>query len=146
MIVIIALIILTFLMRSSLTRSQPIIIGPDYWQELTKELLEEEAWNILKPICRELDELKNEGHMKFLSGLHNEIDGTYKINLRSNHLHFASRGLKDSIGDISYETGRIRIGMRANGIPVNIFVELFWYGVLYYFLSYTLVGIMNYHP
>ena len=88
-------------------------------------MLEEEAWNILKPICRELDELKNEGHMKFLSGLHNEIDGTYKINLRSNHLHFASRGLKDSIGDISYETGRIRIGMRANGIPVNIFVELF---------------------
>ena len=92
---------------------------------MTKELLEDEAWNILKPICRELDELKNGGHMKFLSGLHNEIDGTYKINLRSNHLHFASRGLKDSIGDISYETGRIRIGMRANGIPVNIFVELF---------------------
>ena len=92
---------------------------------MTKELLEEEAWNILKPVCRELDELRNEGHMKFLSGLHNENDGTYKINLRSNHLHFASRGLKDSIGDISYETGRIRIGMRANGIPINIFVELF---------------------
>ena len=92
---------------------------------MTKELLEAEAWNIIKPICRELDELINEGHMQFLSGLHNENDGTYKINLRSNHLHFASRGLKDSIGDILYETGKIRIGMRANGIPINIFVELF---------------------
>ena len=92
---------------------------------MTKELLEEEAWNIIKPVCRELDELKNEGHMKFLSGLYNENDGTYKINLRSNHLHFASRGLKDSIGDISYETGKIRIGMRSNGIPINVFVELF---------------------
>jgi len=102
---------------------------------LAKELLEEETWNLLKPICRELDELKNEGHLKFLSAFYNENDGTYKINLRSNHLHFASRGLKDSIGDILYDTGRIRIGLRANGIPINIFVELFlvfyhihWYG------------------
>ena len=92
---------------------------------MTRELLEEEAWDVIKPICRELDELRNEGQIQFLSGLHNENDGTYKINLRSNHLHFASRGLKDSIGDISYETGRIRIGVRANGIPINIFVELF---------------------
>ena len=92
---------------------------------MTKDLTEAEAWNIIKPICRELDELRNDGHMIFLSGLQNENDGTYKINLRSNHLHFASRGLKDSIGDISYEAGRIRIGMRANGIPINIFVELF---------------------
>jgi hypothetical protein len=92
---------------------------------LTKELLEEDAWNIIKPICRELDELRNDDHIQFLSGLYNEKDGIYRINLRSNHLHFASRGLKDSIGDISYETGKIRIGMRANGIPINIFVELF---------------------
>jgi hypothetical protein len=92
---------------------------------LTIDLIEEEAWNIILPICRELDELRNEGHMQFLSGLYNGNDGTYKVNLRSNRLHFASRGLKDSIGDISYETGRIRIGMRANGIPINIFVELF---------------------
>ncbi len=92
---------------------------------MTRELSEEEAWNIIKPICRELDDLRNEDHIQFLSGLYNENDGTYKINLRSNHLHFASRGLKDSIGDLSYETGRIRIGMRANGIPINIFVELF---------------------
>jgi hypothetical protein len=92
---------------------------------LTRELLEEEAWNIIYPVCRELDELRKEDHIQFLTGLHNENDGTYKINLRSNHLHFASRGLKDSIGDISYETGKIRIGMRANGIPINIFVELF---------------------
>ena len=92
---------------------------------MTRELLEEEAWDVIKPICRELDELRNEGQIQFLSGLYNENDGIYKINLRSNHLHFASRGLKDSIGDISYEAGRIRIGMRANGIPINIFVELF---------------------
>lgn len=92
---------------------------------MTKELTESEAWNIIKPVCRELEELKDEGHLIFLSGLLNENEGTYKINLRSNHLHFASRGLKDSIGDISYENGKIRIGMRANGIPINIFVELF---------------------
>ena len=92
---------------------------------MTRELLEEEAWDVIKPICRELDELRNEDQIQFFSGLYNENDGTYKINLRSNHLHFASRGLKDSIGDISYETGRIRIGVRANGIPINIFVELF---------------------
>ena len=92
---------------------------------MTKQLTEAEAWNIIKPVCRELEELRNKGHLKFLSGLLNENEGTYKINLRSNHLHFASRGLKDSIGDILYETGKIRIGMRAHGIPINIFVELF---------------------
>lgn len=130
-------------MRSSTNRSQPIIIGLDYWQGLTKEIAETEAWNIIKPICRELDELINNGNLKFLSGLQNENDGTYKINLRSNHLHFASRGLKDSIGDISYEAGKIRIGMRANGIPINIFVELFWYED---FSLYTLVEVMKHDP
>lgn len=87
--------------------------------------MDTEAWEIIKPICRELYELVDKGHVKFLSGLLNEKDGTYKINIKSNHLHFASRGLKDSIGDVQYDAGRIRLGVRANGIPVNIFVELF---------------------
>lgn len=92
---------------------------------MSKELIDKEAWEIIKPICRELYELVDKGHVQFLSGLLNQKDGTYKINLKSNHLHFASRGLKDSIGDVQYETGRIRLGIRANGIPINIFVELF---------------------
>jgi hypothetical protein len=33
--------------------------------------------------------------------------------------------------------------MRANGIPINIFVELFWYED---FLLYTWVGIMKHDP
>jgi hypothetical protein len=32
--------------------------------------------------------------------------------------------LKNSIGDIEYENGKIRIGIRANNIPVNVFVDL----------------------
>jgi hypothetical protein len=48
----------------------------------------------------------------------------YKINLKCSRLHFASRGFKDSIGDIEYEQGNIRIGLRANGIPANLFIEL----------------------
>jgi hypothetical protein len=47
-----------------------------------------------------------------------------KINLKSSHIHLASRGLKDSIGDVEYCQGKMRIGLRANGIPVNIFVDL----------------------
>jgi hypothetical protein len=31
---------------------------------------------------------------------------------------------EDSIGDIEYEQGNIRIGLRANGIPANLFIEL----------------------
>jgi hypothetical protein len=91
---------------------------------LGKDLTENETWDIIKPVCRELNELVNEGKIKFVSGIHNDNDGTYKINLKSNRLHFASRGLKDSIGDIEYDHGKIRIGLRANGIPANVFVEL----------------------
>ncbi len=92
---------------------------------MSKELIDSEAWEIIKPICREIFELIDKGQIQFLSGLYNEKEGTYKINLKSNHLHFASRGLKDNIGDVEYKTGRIRLGVRSNGIPVNIFVELF---------------------
>ncbi len=91
---------------------------------LNKDLTEKETWEIIKPVCRELYELVNGKNIQFVSGIHNEKTGTYKVNLKSNRLHFASRGLKDSIGDIEYEQGNIRIGLRANGIPVNVFVEL----------------------
>jgi hypothetical protein len=91
---------------------------------LNRDLTEKETWEILKPVCRELHELVNEGDIKFVSGLHNVNDGTYKINLKSNRLHFASRGLKDSIGDIEYNRGKIRIGLRSNGVPANVFVDL----------------------
>ncbi len=91
---------------------------------MSKDLTEQESWDIIKPVCRELYELVNGGNIQFVSGTHNENNGTHIINLKSNRLHFASRGLKDSIGDIEYEQGKIRIGLRANGIPANIFVEL----------------------
>jgi hypothetical protein len=87
-------------------------------------LTEKETWEIINPVCRELSELIKGKNIQFVSGIHNEKTGTYKVNLKSNRLHFASRGLKDSIGDIEYEQGKIRIGLRANGIPVNVFVEL----------------------
>jgi hypothetical protein len=78
----------------------------------------------MNPVCRELYDLTNEGHLQFISGSYNESNGSYKINLKSSHIHLASRGFKDSIGDVEYSQGKMRIGLRANGIPVNIFIDL----------------------
>jgi len=91
---------------------------------LDKSISQKEAWEIIKPVCRELYELVGAQNIQFVSGARNEKIGICKINLKSSRLHFASRGLKDSIGDIEYERGKIRIGLRANGIPLNVFVEL----------------------
>ncbi len=91
---------------------------------MNRDLTEKETWEIIKPVCRELYELVNEGSIQFVSGTHNENNGVYKINLKGNRLHFASRGIKDSIGDIEYSHGKIRIGLRLNGIPANVFIEL----------------------
>jgi hypothetical protein len=89
------------------------------------ELVNEEiAWKLLKPICREIDELIEGEKIQFLSGYHNENNNTYVLNLKSKHLHFASRGLRDSIGDVAYEDGGLRIGLRSGGVPLNIFVQL----------------------
>ncbi len=92
-------------------------------QPLSKELSEKETWEIIKPVCRELYELVNEGMLKFISATE-KGDGTFLVNLKSSRLHFASRSFKDSIGDIEYEAGKMRIGLRANGRPGNIIVEL----------------------
>jgi hypothetical protein len=35
-------------------------------------LKEEEAWNLIRPVCRELDELVKLEKVNFLSGFHNE--------------------------------------------------------------------------
>lgn len=89
------------------------------------KLVEEEiAWKLLKPVCREIDELIQSKHMQFVTGHYNESDGTYVLKLKSNHLHFASRGLRDSIGDVAYENDNLRIGLRSGGVPLNIFVQL----------------------
>ena len=45
-------------------------------------------------------------HQEFIT----RVNGTYKINLKCSRIHLASRGFKDSIGDIEYEEGNIRIG------------------------------------
>ena len=37
---------------------------------------------------------------------------------------FGIKRFKDSIGDIEYNQGNIRIGLRSNGIPTNLFVQL----------------------
>ena len=91
---------------------------------MIKDLTDMESFEIIKPICRELYELKEKDHIQFVSGTLNESNGTYKINIKSNRLHFATRGLKNSIGDLEYENGKIRVGIRANNIPVNVFVDL----------------------
>jgi hypothetical protein len=91
---------------------------------LDKPISEKEAWDIIKPVCRELYDLTNAGNIQFASGSYNETNGMYKINLKSRRIHLASRGFKDSIGDIEYEQGNIRIGLRANSIPANLFIEL----------------------
>ena len=91
---------------------------------MIKDLTDMESFEIIKPICRELYELIEKNHIQFVSGTLNESNGTYKINIKSNRLHFATRGLKNSIGDLEYENGKIRIGIRANNIPVNVFVDL----------------------
>lgn len=91
---------------------------------LGKSISQKEAWEIITPVCRELYDLVNAGNIQFASGIYNESNGTYKINLKCSRIHLASRGFKDSIGDIEYEEGNIRIGLRANGIPANLFIEL----------------------
>jgi hypothetical protein len=91
---------------------------------MIKDLTEKESFEIIKPICRELYELIEKDHIQFVSGTCNESNGTYQINIKSNRLHFATRGLKNSIGDFEYEHGKIRAGIRANNIPVNVFVDL----------------------
>jgi hypothetical protein len=92
--------------------------------KLDKPISQKEAWEIIKPLCRELYDLANAGNIQFASGIYNGSNGTYKINLKCSRIHLASRGFKDSIGDIEYEQGNIRIGLRANGIPANLFIEL----------------------
>ena len=90
---------------------------------MPKELSEAEVWEIIKPVCRELFELTNEKMVKFVSGTESD-SGTYAINLKSSRIHLASRGFKDSIGDVEYGDGTLRIGLRANGRPGNIFIAL----------------------
>lgn len=86
------------------------------------DLSEEQAWDILKPVCRELFELVNERMLTFVSA--SESSGAFSIHLKSSRLHFASRGFKDSIGDVEYGDGKLRIGLRAGGMPGNVFVDL----------------------
>ena len=76
---------------------------------MNKSISEKEAWEIIRPVCRELYDLVNEGNIQFVSGCYNEGNGTYKINLKCSRIHLASRGFKDSIGDIEYKQGNIRI-------------------------------------
>jgi hypothetical protein len=90
---------------------------------MPKELSESQAWEIINPVCRELFELINEKMVEFVSAMEND-NGMYRINLKSNRIHLASRGFKDSIGDIEYDQGKLRVGLRANGKPGNIFIDL----------------------
>src|SRR5919202_2013283 len=93
-------------------------------RKMDRPISQEEAWEIIKPVCRELYDLTNAGNIQFASGIYNESNGMYKINLKCSRIHLASRGFKVSIGDIEYEQGNIRIGLRANGIPANLFIDL----------------------
>lgn len=86
------------------------------------DLSEEQAWDILKPVCRELYELVNEKMLTFVSA--SESNGAFSIQLKSSRLHFASRGFKDSIGDVEYGEGKLRIGLRVGGRPGNVVIDL----------------------
>jgi hypothetical protein len=90
---------------------------------MAKEITETQAWDIVKPVCRELYELVNEKMVTFVSATEND-NGSFMINLKSSRIHLASRGFKDSIGDVEYGGGKMRIGLRANGRPGNISIEL----------------------
>lgn len=89
-----------------------------------KSISQDEVIEILKPICREIDDFINKKNIQFESGIYNETNGTYNITLKVNKLHFASRGIRDSIGDIQYEHKKIKIGLRIKGIPTNIHIDL----------------------
>ena len=92
---------------------------------LNKDLTQEEAWKITaSQFAGNYPSSVDGGYLQFVSASYNESDGTYKINMKSSHIHLASRGFKDSIGDVEYNQGKIRIGLRANGIPANIFVDI----------------------
>lgn len=85
---------------------------------------EEEAWTLIRPVCRELDELVNLRKVKFLSGSHNEKEGSYKIYLQCSKIHLSSRNIFDNIGDIEYQNNKLRIGLRSNKIPLNLIVDI----------------------
>ena len=39
---------------------------------LDKSISQEEAWEIIKPVCRELYDLANAGNIQFASGIYND--------------------------------------------------------------------------
>jgi hypothetical protein len=90
---------------------------------VARQITETEAWDIIKPVCRELFELVNEKMTSFVSATEND-NGSFLINLKASRIHLASRGFKDSIGDIEYSDNTLRIGLRANGKPGNIVIKL----------------------
>jgi hypothetical protein len=87
-------------------------------------LREEEAWTLIRPVCRELDELVNLRKVKFLSSSNNEKEASYKIYLQCSKIHLSSRSIFDNIGDIEYQNNKLRIGLRSNKIPLNLVVDI----------------------
>lgn len=85
---------------------------------------EEEARNLIRPVCRELDELVNLGKVKFLSGFHSEREGSYNIYLKCSKIHLSSRGIFDKIGDIEYQNNKLLIGFSSNKIPLNLMIDM----------------------
>ena len=79
---------------------------------------------MIRPVCRELDELVNLRKVKFLSGSHNEKEGSYKIYLQCSKIPLSSRSIFDNIGDIEYQNNKLRIGLRSNKIPLNLIVDI----------------------
>ncbi len=89
-----------------------------------KKIEIDEAWKIITPLCRDLEELINKGYLFFIDGEYDEKNGIYNIYLESKKIHIASRGLRDSIGDIEYYNNYLRIGFRSGGKPANVFINL----------------------
>jgi hypothetical protein len=86
-------------------------------------LKEEEAWNFIRPVCRELDELVNLRKVKsYLAFIVKEK--VHMIYLKCSKIHLSSRGIFDTIGDIEYQNNKLRIGFSSNKIPLNLIIYM----------------------
>jgi hypothetical protein len=62
--------------------------------KLDKPISQKEAWEIIKPFCRELYDLTNAGNIQFACGSYSESNRIYKINLKCSSIHWHQEALK----------------------------------------------------
>lgn len=85
---------------------------------------EEEAWNFIRPVCRELDELVNLRKVKSYLAFIVKEKVHIRFILSAAKFIFHSRGIFDKIGDIEYQNNKLRIGFSSNKIPLNLIIYM----------------------